>query len=410
MLSVLLCQGGSQFRFARLFLFMRMLSDLQPSSQRSIRVVIYDNRNHDEISFWSDTMKVLITSPSLDETENVSGISTMVSNIIAQGGGAFVHFPAGRKDGEASGPKWLLSQLELRSRLRKAIADVRPDVLHINTAFEPRAMIRDLVLAKTAKHLPVVLHVHGGRYVLQETPKGFISTIATKLLSSASRVIALSDAEAEALTKLSPGVRVKVVANAVDTEKFPEVERKWGDKNIIYLGRLHQPKGLDDIVEVCRILLEQGFRFRFSCYGTGPDKDKFTAAMTGVLGDQFHYGGVISGTAKIQALNEADIFLMPSRYEGLPLALLEAMASGCVPVVSARGSMTTVVKDGQNGFLVEPGDLMQIVGKLKNLLSEGEPGWLEFRRNARETVRTRFDMSGYVSKLNEVYSKVVLKR
>src|SRR5678816_1608085 len=121
--------------------------------------------------------------------------------------------------------------------------------------------------------------------------------------------------------------------------------------------------------------------------------------MTSVLGEDFHYGGIVSGAEKVKALSAADIFLMPSRYEGLSMALLEAMAAGCVPIVSNRGSMPTVVEDGRNGFLVDPGDITQIVGKLKFLLSEGETGWNEYRRNARETVRTRFDMTGYSTKL-----------
>ena len=355
-------------------------------------------------------MKVLITSPSLDENDNVSGISTMVSNIIAHGGGAFVHFAAGRKDGESSGLKWMMSQMSLRSRFRKAIADSQADVVHINTAFETRALTRDLVLARAATQLPVVLHVHGGRYLLQVRPNRTTVRLVKKLLDCVSRVIALSDTEAEALSALSRDVRVAVIPNAVDTGDYPEVEREWADKNIIYLGRLHEAKGLNDIFEVCRILLEQGFRFRFTCAGAGPDGEKFVAAMTQILGDAFHYRGVVAGPEKIRVLNEADIFFMPSKYEGLPLALLEAMAAGCVPVVSARGSMTSAVKDGYNGFLVEPGDLTQMVGKFKNLLSEGEPGWNELRRNARHTVRAHFDMHGYIEKLNELYSKVVLKR
>ena len=132
--------------------------------------------------------------------------------------------------------------------------------------------------------------------------------------------------------------------------------------------------------------------------------------MTGVLGDEFHYGGIISGVEKLEALGTADIFLMPSRFEGLSLALLEAMASGCVPIVSNRGSMPTVVEDGRNGFLVDPGDITQIVGKLKFLLSEGETGWNEYRRNARETVRTRFDMHGYSEKLKSLYAEALARK
>ena len=356
-------------------------------------------------------MKALITSPSLDENDNVSGISTMVSNIIAHGGGAFVHFAAGRKDSEKLDINWITSQFQLPFRFRQALARTKPDIVHINTAFEPRAIIRDLVLARSAGGRPVVLHVHGGRFVLQKFSNGMMARIAIALLRSASAVIALSETEAEALKKLAPGVRVEVVPNAVDTKQFPDLERKWtNDKTIVFLGRLHTAKGLDDIVEVCRLLDGQGFKFRFSCYGAGPDQDKFLSSMRSILGDRFKYGGVVSGTAKIRALNDADILLLPSQFEGLPLALLEAMAAGCVPVVSDRGSIGSVVDDGRNGFLIQPGDHMQIVGKLKYLLSEGETGWRGYRRDARESVRARFDIAGYLDRLRQIYTDARRRR
>jgi glycosyltransferase involved in cell wall biosynthesis len=108
----------------------------------------------------------------------------------------------------------------------------------------------------------------------------------------------------------------------------------------------------------------------------------------------------------MQALNSADVFLMPSRYEGLPLSLLEAMAAGCVPIVSNRGSIPTVVDDGHNGFLVEPGDITQIVGKLKFLLSEGEAGWIQLRQAARQTVIQGYDLAQYSKKLEAIYADV----
>src|SRR5215204_3248562 len=93
-------------------------------------------------------MKVLITSPSLDEQENVSGISTMISDIIDRGNGKFAHFAAGRKDGAKIGLNWLLTQIKLPFVFRRAISQAKPDVIHINTSFEPRSIVRDLVLAK----------------------------------------------------------------------------------------------------------------------------------------------------------------------------------------------------------------------------------------------------------------------
>jgi len=355
-------------------------------------------------------MKVLITSPSLNEKENVSGISTMVSNIIAHGGGKFTHFAAGRKDDEKLDLNWVTSQFRLPLLFRQALARTKPDIVHINTAFEPRAIVRDLVLARSAGRHPIILHVHGGRFVMQDFSNGIIARFAKSLLRSASTVIALSEGEAEALTRFEPGLIVKVLPNAVDTKQFPTIERKWGDKNIVFLGRLHEAKGLDDIVEACRMLVGQGFKFRFTCFGAGPDREKFLTSMKEVLGERFHYGGVVSGDAKVRALNDADILLLPSKFEGLPLAVLEAMAAGCVPVVSDRGSVASVVEDGRNGFLIEPGDLTQILGKLKNLLSEGETFWEEYRRNAREIVRSRFDIAAYMEKLNDLYTETARQK
>ncbi len=357
---------------------------------------------------FSNAMKVLITSPSLYEYENVSGISTMISAIIEHTACDFTHFVAGRKDADGFDVNWVLAQLQIPLKFRNSIATAKPDVIHINTAFEPRSIIRDLILAKAAgRDRPVVVHVHGGRFVLQEFSNSTLASLARNLLRTASRVIVLSETEATGVRKLVPDLKTTILPNAVAAESFAVPAREWRTKNIIYLGRLHESKGLNDIIESCRMLGTQGFKFRFSCYGAGPDQERFVAAMKEMLGDNFHFGGVVSGEEKVRALSSADIFLMPSKFEGLPLSLLEAMAAGCIPIVSNRGSMTLVVDDGRNGFLVEPGDLTQIVGKLKFLLSESETGWNEIRQSAHKTIVDGYDMAQYSEKLEDLYAELV---
>src|SRR5436190_8829189 len=166
-------------------------------------------------------MKVLITSPSLNENENVSGISTMISSVIANSDCKFTHFTAGRKDGEKSGLKWLVSQSKLPFAFRRAIDDAKPDVIHINTALEPRAIVRDAILARLAKKHPLVVHVHGGRFGLDQTPSPWINLIANDLLKSARRVVVLSDEEAESILKRVPGIEIRVLPNAIATDSFP---------------------------------------------------------------------------------------------------------------------------------------------------------------------------------------------
>jgi glycosyltransferase involved in cell wall biosynthesis len=356
-------------------------------------------------------MKVLITSPSLNEDENVSGIATLIRGVTARGGCEFAHFTAGRKDGEGFDLGWLATQARLPFSFFGRIKRERPDVVHINTSFEPRAIIRDLILVSVAKFAkrPVLLHVHGGRFLREDFTNSFLANRAEHLLKAVKKVIVLSEAEKQNLLKRTPGLDISILPNAVPIDEIPATKRGSGEKTIIFFGRIDTAKGLSEIVEAARTLTQQGFKFRFTCFGTGPDKDAFISEMSAVLGENFYYGGVATGTEKWNALAEADIFLLPSKFEGLPMAMLEAMAAGCVPVVSDVGSIPTVIEDGHNGFLVEPGNLTQIVGKLKVLLSENEIGWDELRENSRKTVRENFDFKDYIVNLEKIYSEVAGK-
>jgi len=201
-----------------------------------------------------------------------------------------------------------------------------------------------------------------------------------------------------------------VLENAVSLDAVKGGAREAARKTIIFLGRLHESKGLHEIIEACRILEAENFEFQFRCFGAGALKDFFTKEMSEILGDKFFYGGVAGGEQKWDELAASDIFLLPSRYgEGLPMAMLEAMAAGCVVVAADVASVRAVITDGENGFLVEPYNTAQVVEKLKILLS-GEADWEALRRNARATVEERFALGDYIKKLRKIYEETSLCR
>jgi glycosyltransferase involved in cell wall biosynthesis len=240
----------------------------------------------------------------------------------------------------------------------------------------------------------------------QEFENRFFARTAEKMLRRASIVIVLSELEKEIIEKRWQNLSVRVLENAVSLDETQKIKAETDEKSIIFLGRLHESKGLFEIIKACRILKDEGFEFCFNCFGAGEMKDFFTAEMTAILGEKFYFGGVISGAEKEKALNEADIFLLPSRYgEGLPMAMLEAMAARCVVVVSEMASIGAVVKDGVNGFTVEPQNVPQLVGKLKSLLS-GEKDWESLRENARTTIQQNFALSDYIKKLEKFYTEI----
>jgi glycosyltransferase involved in cell wall biosynthesis len=345
-------------------------------------------------------MKILITAPSLDENENVSGISALVRQIVKRSGHEFFHFQAGRRDGEKSGPLWFFKQIMLVPGFNNFMKRTKPDVVHINTSLVKRAIARDVLLAGAAKNMkkPVVLHVHGGPFAAGEFEWWHLGK---DMLNQANKVIVLSEREKEAILERIPELDIEVLPNAVAVDEVPETARGRRAKNIVYFGRIDANKGLDLIVEACRELKEKGFEFRFNCYGTGPQGREFIDQMLGVLGDDFYYGGVVTGPDKWRVLMENDVFLLPSKYEGLPMALLEAMAAGCVPVVSNVGSIATVVEDGVNGLFVNEGDVAERLG---DLLS-GRVDLSGMSVRARGTIAERFDIRDYVEKLSGIYKE-----
>lgn len=356
-------------------------------------------------------MKILITAPSLDEKQNVSGISSVVRQIVERGKGEFIHFQAGRQDGERVGSAWIFKQILSVPRFWQTIRREKIDVVHINTALNPLSILRDVTLTFAAKmsKRPILLHLHGGKFLAQEFESRFFARIAEKMLRMSDVILVLSELEKQIVEKRWQGLNVKVLENAVEIVETPKVRQNSGEKTIIFLGRLHESKGLNEIIAAVRILHHEGFSFRFKCFGAGDLRDFFVSETTKILGKKFSYGGIISGAAKQKELAASDIFLLPSRYgEGLPMAMLEAMSVGCAVVVSEMASIGAVIENGANGFLVEPQNVAQIVDKLR-LLLENKVDLEKIGANAIATIQKKFALENYLEKLHKIYDRLSRK-
>lgn len=351
-------------------------------------------------------MKIVITAPSLDENKNVSGISTIVRQIIEHSPHDFVHFKAGREDGEAAGAVWLLKQAALPVRFFATLIKKKADLAHINTALTDLSIWRDAALSRAAKLAgrPIVLALHGGKYLVNEFDSPRVAAVTEKMLRAAKIVVVYSELEKREVERRWKGLDIRVLPNAVPQRNGPPAVRNNPVPVIIFFGRLHESKGLDEIVKACTALRRDGFDFQFNCFGDGPMKDIFLPQMAEALGERFYYGGVLTGAEKYGELDKADIFLLPSIYgEGLPMAILEAMAAGCVVVASEMASVAAVIEDGVNGYLIEPRNTNQLISRLKIVLGSRSE-WKPVRDAAVETVRRKFAIEDYVEKLEEIYT------
>lgn len=354
-------------------------------------------------------IRVLITAPSLDESQNVSGISSVARQIVERGALDYRHFEAGRRDGEHAGFRWICKQLWSIPRFWREIKIEKIEVVHLNTTLTPLAILRDSVYALTARlaGVPVLTHIHGGRFLVEEFESRFLAVIAEKMFRASRRRLVLSTLEREILARRWRDLKFEVLENAVPVDEIKTARSENKEPVLIFLGRLHESKGLHEIIEAARILKNAGFDFRFNCFGAGDLKDFFAAEMTAILGDKFYYGGVAAGAERWKQLAEADIFVLPSRYgEGLPMALLEAMAAGCIAVVAEMASIGAVVRDGENGYLIKPGNSAELVEKLKFLFHNRDV-WENVRKRAAETVKEKFSLDDYIKKLEGIYLEIV---
>ena len=138
---------------------------------------------------------------------------------------------------------------------------------------------------------------------------------------------------------------VRVVRNYVDVSRFNTENRNPESGRMVFVGRLHAQKNLDVFLRSLA-----GTAWILNLYGDGPERDRLEriAADCGVAA-VFH--GSVPNSELPGILSRAAVFALPSLYEGMPKALLEAMACGCLCLGADVPGVNEVIEDGVNGFL-----------------------------------------------------------
>jgi len=359
-------------------------------------------------------MNILITSPSLDSSRNISGISSVVRTIIADSTNTYHHFVLGRGDSEKRNIKWVLKQLRLPFSYLSFLSHNSVDLVHLNIPLEKMAMLRDLTIFHISRlcKKPVFLHVHGGYYLMNPCNSFFLRFAIRDALEKADVVVLLSPLEVDVLAKRYNITREMVaLPNCVDIEAIKPVSKSNNENamlNILFLGRIHESKGLDDIIKALAIL-RNNQQIMFTVCGTGPEEEKFVTACKTELGNRFVFKGIVSGKAKIDCLQHADVFLLPSKFEGFPIALLEAMSSGLVPITTDVGSMKYIIQDNYNGLLVKKQCPEEIAEKISLLLRDRSL-LVRLRENARKTIVEKYSQHRYIEQINKLYNQIYRNR
>jgi glycosyltransferase involved in cell wall biosynthesis len=205
------------------------------------------------------------------------------------------------------------------------------------------------------------------------------------------------------LRGLAPRAQVVVLPNPVPLPAAAAASQAPG--RILFLGRIEQAKGVYELLQACALLAPRFPDLRLVLGGSGElDQVRRRADELG-LGARVELPGWIGPRERTAELERAAVFCLPSHAEGLPMAMLEAMAAGKAVVASKVGAIPEAIMDGDNGLLVAPGDSQALAAALASVLADAA---LRERlgRRARATVEQHYSLDAVGARLGAIYHEL----
>jgi glycosyltransferase involved in cell wall biosynthesis len=181
-------------------------------------------------------------------------------------------------------------------------------------------------------------------------------------------------------------------------------EASNGPLSLVFAGRLDDSqKGVLDLPAIDEALRARGVARRWTIIGGGPDQGRLREAWAGV--EAVEFTGVLTHDQTVDRLADHDVFVLPTRNEGLPIALLEAIAAGVVPVVSAVSSgVSDVVEPGVSGVLPPAGDVAAFADAIA-ALDQNRPLLGSMRASGRRIVETRYEARACAAAYQALYAR-----
>jgi glycogen synthase len=186
---------------------------------------------------------------------------------------------------------------------------------------------------------------------------------------NAAAVVANSGGLRQMAHAFDPRFEIPVIPNGIDLDLYKTEGRDWTSPRLLSAGRIVHQKGLDLAMRALGGLKDLHWEWHIA--GDGPQRPVLQSLARELgIEDHVHFLGWQSREQLMQCYRQANMFVFPSRHEGMPNALLEAMASGLPVVASCIAGNEELVVEGETGYLVPSEDMEALQTALKKLLSD----------------------------------------
>jgi glycosyltransferase involved in cell wall biosynthesis len=263
-------------------------------------------------------------------------------------------------------------------RFIATVLKVKPDIVYLGTA-SGLSLLKHGGMALIARLLgfKVIVQFHFSYSKLNM--RGLVGGFIQWVIPRCSGIVILSS-EWFPLAAKYPKLPVKFIPNAIDTSLFSDIQRpRTADSTVrlLYLGHLGREKGTFELLQAIQQLDLAGDQsFELNLYGESITEGDYQT-IDALIKDEKLSARVkihhpVYDEEKKQVFAFADVFILPSHHEGMPMSIIEAMAAG-LPVVATRvGGIIDQVVDGKTGFLVQPGDANHLSAVLAKLIGDKE--------------------------------------
>ncbi len=300
------------------------------------------------------------------------------------------------------------AQLRLAMRLLWEMAKGNGRIVHIHTC-SGFTFWRDSAHMCLAGLMGcrVVWHIHGGGFAaFAERQKSLGRAWIRRSLSRAAAVIVLGRESFEQLKPIAPLASWHVVPNGVS---LAASSASLGDNVFLFLGNLGPRKGTIDLVNAASIACKDGFNARIDLAGDEVEPGQ-RETLRGLISEAGLSGrvrlvGVLAGEEKARAMASACCLVLPSHVESLPMAVLEAMACGLPVIVTRVGVLPTLVRDGVDGFIIDPGDTQALADRMRRMEREPEMR-LRMGAAARQRVEAEYGLEKMARRIMDVYAEI----
>lgn len=293
--------------------------------------------------------------------------------------------------------------------IRREVKTFRPTLCYVTPNAKGGAFYKDFVVVMMLKAMKqkVVVHYHNKGVAIRQDK--FLDNFLYKRFFKGLKVILLAEPLYKDVCKYVKRDDVFICPNGIPEQETTPTKTTHEGFNILFLSNMMKEKGVWDLVEACRILKKRGKKFHCHFVGKWSDvteKDFQQKLQEYHLESEITAYGAKYGIEKNVFLEQADVFVLPTHNECLPLVLMEAMEQGLTCISTREGGISAIIEEEKTGYVIDKQQPLALAEKIDYLIDHpelcqamGEAGKKKFKEE--------FTLKRFENRMKEILQEIV---